>query len=330
MIERGPERPAQSKKEEFPSPTISLEEVKRPEDFLAAIDWRLLNGIFDEIARKSGLQIPIEGDSSRWTGPDDVIVYEGYTPEMLALQKDDASLFGNVASVRDSGEIEISWKTMIEATANMEANSTLVILHSLIHEMTHKRAHNGDTSFEESPTGSHMQQGYKETDITTDNEEKLFVSTGVSLDEAVTEAITHEVYIEYLRRVGLSRIAPTMMKLNGVEGITTSYELDRAFLNIVIADLSALLKVHPDEVWRGFVAGYFNNDASTKELVELIDETLRNGMGTVLSRNSFGSLPLEEQKDIAQRLLNSPAAAALRKATLSLNPAYVRDALRLS
>ncbi|HVW71569.1 MAG TPA: hypothetical protein VHB93_00240 [Candidatus Paceibacterota bacterium] len=258
--------PGAVKKEQFPRPTVALEDVKTPEDFLNAVDFKTLNDIFDKLVIKSTDTVP-----ARNTG-------HKVLPERISFVKtlsDQEGVETSGGAEVSTGEIELVWKQDSDGIAK-----TGKMLKTLMHESTHVRGGYRSEQWEREVTpgagveaSAIVRKGLQEwrAHLSPDSEEIHTSRIGVSLAEAVTEEIAIEVFREYLLRTGNANSIGS--SLDHDKG---SYLSDRVALAIVIEVLARKLSLHRDEIWKGFVQAYMNGNAETHIILTGIVSELRD------------------------------------------------------
>jgi hypothetical protein len=191
---------------------------------------------------------------------------------------------------------------------------------------------------------SMVRAGLEET--TYDAESGDQIVKGLSLSEAVTENISHEVMNEYLRRTGNEKYLRDSEYTYPVfnEG---AYSLDRIVLGIVIDELASSLQVDEGLIWQGFVAAYMNGNTDLQSLLEDIqrelertpaiaelvklmrsnkplfktehtEESVLESLGTTRTWNPFKRRRVQARHDEAIRRVVDPLAAEKFKNVLGL------------
>ncbi len=263
-----------SKKEQFPLPIVALEDVKTPEEFLQAVDFNVINDIFDTLVRKAEDGQPVSITGNR------------ISPELVVFgiptQPQDEKLTIDGSSNVSSGRISLIWGE--HNTSVHPAYRVINTLATLIHEATHVRG--GYKTEEWERVGVHdaswamgyiLRTGLRESRSETNHDapdprqEKI----ALSLNEAVTEDISHEVLHEYLVRTGNSTFLSDS-NLARVLGDRQGYTLDRLVLATVIDALARELQVPRDEVWKGFVQAYMSGNTDVKQLLADIGRELED------------------------------------------------------
>ena len=240
----------------------TLEQVQTPEDFLNIVDFDTLNDIFDDLQRKSGGPAELSNTGHRVLR--DKITF--HRPATLDDEKE--TTYG--ASFVAGGEIFLRW-------TDENISSTvrgLQLLHVLSHESTHVRGGYKAERFEKEGakegdwvTGFNTRIGLEET--IQDTQEQNFCS-GTGLNEAVTEKIGLEVFIEYLRRTGYSGHLDSVDTIRMID--KAAYAKERLVLEYMLEKLATASEVPLDTVWRGIVRAYMSGN---QELEELMNEAYR-------------------------------------------------------
>src|SRR3989344_8929298 len=312
-------------KQEFPIPTLELEQVTTPEEFLKAVDFNVLNNIFDKLSQKSHDDTPASTSGHRVT-PNAIKFVS--TEEIGRSGLDGRCIIA-------TGQIFLVWPTQ-----TVDAISTywvVRVLHALIHEATHVRGgfkvqsqlhsyypeHKAEVSIRWGLHEIHAREN-EDGDIEKEN-------IGVSLNEAVTENITHEVLQLYLQQTGENKLFtdPALRKQVGF----SFYGLDRFFLELVINILSQSLQTDRDEIWRGFVHAHMNGNIEMIQLLQnlssqlknnsYIDEILSQGADRELDTKLINGLLFDEIKNTPQEQMLA------NKIKEVLNISKFRDVLKL-
>lgn len=233
--------------ERFPDPVIELEEVSTPEEFIRAIDFNVLNDIYDALAKRSR-DAGMSSTSGHRINPGKI----EFTPRLGAVDRIVTSGSADI----ENGSIEISWVHTEDVTSRYRAISTLK---TLAHESTHVRGgYKCESVHESGVSGFVIRRGLSENVYQRDKEHIKDEIVGVSLNEAVTEEISHEVLREYLRRTGHGDYLTDKALANEL-GIG-AYAVDRFVLKFLIEVLSQQLNVSQSEVWKGIVHAYMNGN----------------------------------------------------------------------
>ena len=321
-------------------PQLDLDQVTSPEEFLRAVDFGAINDIFDTLVEKSRDETKVSNTGHR-VRPDHVFFVSTTGGQQ---RESDGRAWVN------DGIIELMW----EQDAGKPLDRTLFVLSTLMHEATHVRggyAHEnwirwvdfGDIG-EFDAQESMVRAGLEET--TYDAESGDQIVKGLSLSEAVTENISHEVMNEYLRRTGNEKYLRDSEYTYPVfnEG---AYSLDRIVLGIVIDELASSLQVDEGLIWQGFVAAYMNGNTDLQSLLEDIqrelertpaiaelvklmrsnkplfktehtEESVLESLGTTRTWNPFKRRRVQARHDEAIRRVVDPLAAEKFKNVLGL------------
>lgn len=224
------------------------------EQFLDAVDFKTLNDIFDTLVAKSHGE---EGVNST-----------GYKIERARItfheniftKLEDMELTTRGQADVETGKILITWD---EKDSREHKLKNLDYLHALVHEATHIRSGfvagelNGNSSVKAGRSG--LLESYSE------DEHEYFLSFGTSLNEAITENLSHEVLSEYLLRTGNATYIKNPTLLNSISGGV--YHTDRILFSVIVMSLSEALSVSRDEIWKGFVQAYMSGNQSVLELL---------------------------------------------------------------
>lgn len=240
--------------ERFPDPTIELEKVSTPEEFIKAIDFNVLNDIYDALAERSR-DVGTSSTSGHRINPDKI---EFTTCPEVA----DSIMVSGSADI-ENGSIEISWIHTEDVTSRYRAISTLK---TLAHESTHVRGgYLCESRHESGVSGFVIRRGLWENVYQRGKEHIKDEIVGVSLNEAVTEEISHEVLREYLRRTGHGEYFQDEALANEL-GIG-AYAVDRFVLKFLVEALSQRLNVSQSDVWKGIVHAYMNGNQDISGLL---------------------------------------------------------------
>lgn len=311
------ERASQSPKfEQFPRPAVALEDVKTPEDFLHAVDFKTLNEIFDEMATKAGRAKDIE--QSDWISKEKVTI--DFRP---ITKRGDVTEGGSYNSRKG---ITMLWNALVAS----EAPIYLAALHNLIHETAHSRSRYYEVYDETLPeavvpvrSGKGLIEGWIPKDT-----EKL-IPFAMSLDEAVTEEIALEVVAEYLRRTGNSNL----IQGEGMQRITTmSYTGNRIMFQTIIGELGDRLGVDRILVWRSFIQMYLSGEESTVNLLHSIaGELSKEPMGNPLFVKGLLQSDPNVDLDETRQNVTDPASvqAAVERVFDRFGSSRVQNALGL-
>lgn len=272
------------KKEEFPRPTIALEDVRTPEEFLQAVDFNVLNDIFDTLIRRVEAEQPASVTGLR-VSPERVTFdakADSHGQEMTAAGRSNVS----------SGKIALLWGKN-DASAH-PAYNVLTLLGTLMHEATHVR---GGYTARGRERGNEFEvtirAGLRESRYNRANPHRNKI-IALSLNEAITEDISHEVLHEYLIRTGNSAFLNDPRLANELSN-SEGYVLDRFVLATVIDALAREVGVPREEVWKGFVQAYMSGNTDVKELFADLERELKSDPNmTELAFSLASGQPLNE------------------------------------
>ncbi len=262
-----------SKKEQFPRPIVALEDVKTPEEFLQALDFNVINDIFDTLVRKAEDGQPASTSGHR-------ISPELVTFDMSAQSKEEELILSGSVNVH-SGDIALLWRE--DNPSKSPTHRVIRTLASLMHEATHVRGGYKTELWERINEhdagwvmGTIFRKGLSESRAETSHD-KGYVKEKIalSLNEALTEDISHEVLHEYLIRTGNS-VFLNNPDLVSVLNSYQSYSVDRFVFAVVIDVLAKELEVPGDEVRKGFVQAYMSGNMNVKQLLADIERELES------------------------------------------------------
>jgi hypothetical protein len=250
------------KKERFPEPTVELEDVKTPEEFLRAVDFNALNDIFDALEDKSGGERPSKNTGYR-VDPDKITI-------VGSLRDGKGELYG--AARVDLGTITVVGKEESGETASLVR--TISLLRLLMHEAAHVRGGHKREYYEESEEVRRfiLRGGLRENLYEIKQGRVDERAHGLSLNEAVTETLGQQVLREYLIRVGKSGYFKNK-ELSREVGIG-SYVADRYILEMVIGALAQKLETDKQDIWRAFVRAYMDGNTDIEDLLNQITTQL--------------------------------------------------------
>jgi DNA-directed RNA polymerase subunit L len=260
----GASKPKESFTEAEKRPRHSLETVSTPEQFLETIDFKTLNTIFDEIARKAGVVEDPAHPGHR--------IDEHKIKFIEEISDSSGDLVGR-ANVT-TGVISIKWTNDLVPGDSIE---TAKLLTTLAHEATHIRGNISHKTFPhpDLPTiTAHVSKIGLREQVTLESGKKYFPggNHGLSLNEAVTEELGIEVLTEYLKRTGNSAY---LEDPEVVEIITEgAYISDRRVLGLVIQTLSKNLDVPTSIIWQSMVREYMSGETGTHTILNLLQEAL--------------------------------------------------------
>jgi len=257
----------------------TFEYISTPEEFLDAIDFKALNDIFDELILKSGGTENVNNSGHKVER--DKIEVEPF------MTRDGTKPYFGRATI-DTGEIELIWIVLNQK----DIEGKMHVLKTLVHEAVHVRGGYKCTkglAVLESDENlkiervKHENIGLKQTSSGFSAEvvdsglgaiSSSALVLGVSLNEAVTENIAHEILSEYLIRTGDSGYL-LEKKVLGFLG-EGSYAVDRMILSIVIGALANELDISMEEIWKGFVKAYMQGDTDILDLMSEVESRLVN------------------------------------------------------
>lgn len=246
-----------------------FENISSPEEFIAAVDFTVLNTIFDEMIAKSGGEGEVQNSGHK------------IDPSKISFKKDlkEIPAEGKVVgrAIVERGEIELVWDYPEHSRVRPE--KIIKLLATLAHEATHVR---GSYVHEivESPSGVTVKgsdDAILKLEMKTGVEEIQGSSTlpgsytysysysGTSLNEAITENIALEVLREYLLRTGNSGYLAD--KHTHTEMGSGIYILERLAFNAVVSAFAEELHLSKEEVWRAFVHAYLRGNIEVLDMM---------------------------------------------------------------
>jgi hypothetical protein len=202
-------------------PTVGLQEVQTPEDFLNAVDWNLLNNLLDKLELRSG-KSKKEIQKSRRIQKRLVTISSKPERESYGVTRGDGK------------SIRLYWHPIAQDVSNIG----VLALGTLIHEAVHVRA---------TRSRRHTTRGLSR--IPFWNLKKV----AGALNEGVTEMIAQEILHKYLSEIGLTSLLDETEK--GV------YAEERICLALLMNSIAHNTGVEQDAVWGAFVREYFNGSS---------------------------------------------------------------------
>jgi hypothetical protein len=256
-MESAPKMPAYEARNES---KIALENAKTPEEFLSAVNFEEINHIFDILISRIGHDVQHYSTGHR-------VVKEkiSFVPNFT---EDGKATFNGKCDV-ETGEIIIVWDT----SAHNDLADKIYLLKVLIHESTHVRAgfYYGTEKYNQESFPRFMRSGINEI---WQSSEDSTVEIGTSINEAITENISHEVLHEYLVREGYSGY----MKQSDVrsELMMGSYTTDRVVLSLIIDALARIIETPRENVWVDIVSTYLSGSQDIKSFFDMIQNELES------------------------------------------------------
>lgn len=260
--------PRPSSNERFQRPRLELEQATTPERFLKAVDFNVVNDLFDELVRKAAGGGETHTSGHRVT-PESISFDRPHILEVLRLRTYEPRALRGSTNVPE-GSMKLTWD--LEDPEKHRNYRAVDLLKTLLHESTHLR---GAYKTEESEHGS-----YKEGDWEKETQSQFgLVSAamhaslqrgietevrGISLNEAVTETIALDILPEYLIRTGNTSFLKDPRLLQELR--PGAYTVDRVLLQLVIEKLAEKFEIDRDLVWRGFVQAYMTGSTALPEL----------------------------------------------------------------
>lgn len=239
-----------------------------PEAFMESVDLEVLNGIFDELVRKSEAATGVRNTGHRLERRN-IIVAPGAT-------KIDGEESEDLGSANISqGTIAVAWDS-----AAAPAEAALKAYTTLVHEAAHIRggsAHDkwdrvaeGRKGFE---VGHSIVRGVRQSRYEGSMLGRTERDSFLSMNEAITDALSHEVLVEYFRRTGTSKYLSDAASVRALNK-GTGYPIDRFALEVLMKALAKRLDVSRDDIWRGFVQAYMSSSVELWGLLHEIEITL--------------------------------------------------------
>lgn len=269
-------------RERYERPTLALENARTPEDFLRAIDFNVLNDIFDQISNRAHDESP-----ARTSGYD-------VSPARISWQTPSKDRPHPMPGANSStGEMHLVWRSEKAS----DTTYPLEVLLDLVHEATHIRSSYIDRTNVEGPeltVGNRTGLAEFVDIVSSESADTKTTRFGISLNEAVTETLALEVLREYLRRTGES----VFVRESGFgeQSTSESYFLDQVALATIIQALSRKLTVDRDAVWKGIVHAYMSGSGEIKILFkEIADALEKDPRLTQVLVGLAGSTSLEKQ-----------------------------------
>lgn len=270
----------------------SLDQVTNAEEFLGALDFELINSLFDTLQEKSGLETEHRARISR----DDITLRDKFKIHDLVVagSLQPASLVSERREVGPRGVITGAWATAKISAYAYNIPVWQAALKTVIHESAHfisfqkeatsskeqKDREWNDTikNFDQIPAGTltdFSKIGFQELKEVKERDESMmpkFTIFGKAFNEAVTEKLALEVTQEYMRSKGLKEVQGT--DPNGKEIPTGSYPGERKMLEAVIVSISNALEVSREQVWRAIIREYFSGEEGLEKFSNHIAEAL--------------------------------------------------------
>lgn len=126
-------------------------------------------------------------------------------------------------------------------------------------------------------------------------------------NEGITERISDEVFLEYVRRTAPEWIGGVSEAASLIESTMlhdrTSYGAARHFLMALTSALAEGVGVPEDVVWRGFVRQYYSGELRQDEIIDLLDRTFGPEFSHTL-------MNVKSAADIRELALKFPAISA--------------------
>lgn len=260
--------PRPSSNERFQRPRLELEQVTTPEKFLKAIDFNVINDLFDELTRKAagGGETHVSGHH---VSPENISFDRPHVLEVLRLRTYEPRSLRGTTNVPE-GSIKLTWD--LKDSEKHQNYRAIDLLRTLLHESTHLRGaykskESGRGSYEENNWEKEMQFqiGLQNAAVHASLQRGIETEVrGVSLNEAITETIAMDILPEYLIRTGNTGSLKDSRLLQELG--PGAYIVDRVLLQLVIEKLAEKFEVDRDLVWRGFVQAYMTGSTSLQEL----------------------------------------------------------------
>ena len=157
------------------------------------------------------------------------------------------------------------------------------ILHATVHELVHSLSHNRVVIDKKTrrgvPVGIDIFSGYS----VTSKRKKFFES----FNEGVTERITHEVVVEYLKRVGDVGLKDFTQRIEEEISSPSRYSVYVFFVDRVCEKLSEYSGLAKPDIWNAIMRGYFIGDSLyQKETKELLESSFGDGFVEQMSELS--------------------------------------------
>lgn len=237
------------------SPKGDFDVALTQEQFLDAVDFKTLNDIFDTLVAKS------HGDEAV-SNTGHIIERERITflENIVHTKLEEGGLSARGQAMVHTGEIFMVWDGKDSREPKIK---NLDNLHVLVHEATHIRSGFAQGELRGNSLVKAGRMGLE--DLYGEGDPDKILAFGTSLNEAVTENLSHEVLSEYLLRTGNSSYLTSPELLNGISG--GIYHVDRILFSIIAASLAESMGVSRDEVWKGFVHSYMSGNQDVLELL---------------------------------------------------------------
>ncbi|MDB5264469.1 MAG: hypothetical protein JWN64_40 [Parcubacteria group bacterium] len=241
--------------------TGDFDKASTPEEFIQSVDFNAINSIFDSLIKKAG-----GADRVNVSGHD-------VSPTRISFDVSDNGegfyVTAGEAKVY-SGEIALEWPSTVQQS---RAQRNISLLKSLLHESAHIRG--AYTEQLERMEGGEISEatvrhGLWERHVTNTGTDS---QTALSLNEAVTEDIAHEVLREYLIRTGNSSYLTDPAILERLA--MGAYVNDRLALSVIIQVIANETKVDKDQVWKGIVRAYMSGNDDLHKLFSDIETTIQ-------------------------------------------------------
>lgn len=266
-----------------------FENVSTPEQFLNAIDFEVLNNIFDLLSAKS-TKDTVRHNLGHRIEREKIHFVSKKTNEEVQLSR--------LGTARPyTGEIDLLWNR--DTVSPISPSTNIELLATLTHEATHVRG-----GYNHEIHASEFENDvYSSVTTTSVGVEKFFKTTGkygeskksfaLNLNEAITEDIGREVLREYLIRTGNSSYLKDEKTLKEV-GIGSYYN-ERLVFSCLLEVLSERFELPRDVLWKAFVHAYMNSSSEIIPLMLQMGETLeRTEAIQVFVHNLFWEMKEEE------------------------------------
>lgn len=291
------------------------ESVRSIRERIGRIDLSVLQDIFAEEARKSG----VPAENLNFISPDQIYILpaELFTPPSTPM------VFGpNINSIVINGGIHHS----LPASGYNENDIQVIFLRAICHEYAHAMGLLRDGTG--SDKVSYVYSGYfrASTFPGAFPRHDVTLETARLFNEGVTELIARRVTEEYLRRAPMALPDGTQLNLiaykklleTQIPGWPVDYERRVAYVfsERLCEHLALLSGVGVEKVREALIAGYFNH-ATSLEFNELLDEVVGEGFSialgdvetadefrSIVETYEFPALPQSVSERLKQVLLN--------------------------
>jgi len=297
-----------------------FDHISSPESFIKAVDFKVLNDIFDSLERKSGGAEKIRNSGHR-IDPERISFTQG-----LIVGDDEIADTRGTARI-STGEIKIGWD--FEEVESLTPAESIDLLRTLTHESTHVRGGYKEGAWGPTNHGSEAMSsefvgvvGLRKTQVNLivpydpqHSITKVRGETGLNINEAVTENIGQEVLREYLIRTGNN----SYLRDPDVQRIIGSYTPERLALSAVIAVLADKLEVDPANLWQSLVQAYMSGSQpiinTFREIQEVLnaDPDIRELMTALVSKVDMDEdYTFDELLDLIAKPREDTSLASLR------------------